>query len=252
MSERLTPFALVFGPLSRDRFPTIAEALARADLSSADRDQFVLLEPVGHLLRELVPEESAPDALEAYMRLLHHGYRHWAAGGWVYRIGAAALARALAGGPIGSHLAHQALYLQLPALVMWGTPTAGEPAEPLDGMFVTETARSGEIAVLGIFGLRPDRPGFSAVGVEGHADAGEPGGSEIEVLAARADGAPAFSPLLAGGREAGVHSLANAGELLLLTTRLLTTLPPPIPGERGSGQGEGYDALLERFVEVVQ
>jgi len=248
---RPTPFDLVFREIAGERFPAVAEMLTRDGLSSADRDQFVLLEPVGRLLREIVPEEGPPEALEAYVRLLHHAYRHWAAGGWVYRIGPAALERALAGGPIGSHFAHQALYLRLPELRVWGTPTAGEPPEPLDGMFVTETARPGEIAVLGVFGLRPDRPGFSAVGVEGHADEADPSGSEIEVRAAREDGGPAFGPLLEGGREAGIHSLANPGELLLLTTRLITALPPPLPGEGGSGKGEGYDGVLERFVDVV-
>ncbi|MGH7644096.1 MAG: hypothetical protein ACREMR_00785 [Gemmatimonadales bacterium] len=250
--ERTTPFGLVFAELARERFPAIGDVLARDGLSSADRDRFVLLEPVGRLLREMIPEDSPPEALEAHVRLLHHAYRHWAAGGWVYRIGPAALERALSGGPIGSHLAHQALYLQMPELRIWGTPTAGEPAEPLDGMFVTETARRGEIAVLGVFGLRTDRPGFSAVGVEGHADAVDPSGAEIEVLAAREDGGPAFGPLLEGGREAGIHSLANPGELLLLTTRLLATLPPPLPGDRGMGKGErstGDD--VERFVDLA-
>ncbi len=251
---RPTPFDLVFREIAGERFPAVAEMLTHDGLSSADRDQFVLLEPVGRLLREILPEDSPPEALEAHVRLLHHAYRHWAAGGWVYRIGPAALERALAGGPIGSHFAHQALYLRLPELRVWGTPTAGEPPEPLDGMFVTETTAPGKIAVLAIFGLRPDRPGFSAVGVEGHADESDPSGSEIEVLAAREDGGPAFGPLLEGGREAGIHSLANPGELLLLTTRLLTTLPPPQlhPGERGTGQGEtsaGDD--VERFVDVA-
>ena len=222
---RPTPFALAFSDLARGRFPAIAQVLERDALSSADRDRFVLLEPVGRLLREIAPDGTGADALEAHMRMLHHAYRHWAGGGWVYRIGEAALHRAAAGTSITSHLPHQSLYMQLPELKVWGTPTVDGPVEPLDGVFVTETAERGGVAVLAVFGIREGRPGFSAVSLEGHADADDPTGSEIEVAAAREDGTARFSPTLAGGAEAGLYSLANAGELLLLTCRLLVLLP---------------------------
>jgi hypothetical protein len=222
---RFTPFALAFGELARDRFPAIAQALERDALSSADRDRFLLLEPVGRLLREIAPDGTGPDALEAHMLMLHHAYRHWAGGGWVYRVVEQTLRRAAAGAAITSHLPHQSLYLQLPELKVWGTPTPEGAAEPLDGVFVTERVEPGEIAVLAIFGMREGRSGFSAVGLEGHADADDPTGSEIEVAAAREDGSERFSPTIAGGAQAGLYSLANAGELLLLTCRLLVLLP---------------------------
>lgn len=241
---RPTPFELAFAELARDRFPAIAQALTNGALSSADRDRFVLLEPVGRLLREIAPDGTGPDALEAHMLMLHHAYRHWAAGGWVYRLGEAALRRATAARSITSQLPHQALYLQLPELKVWGTPTADGASEPLDGLFVTETAQPGGIAVLGIFGIRDGRPGFTAVGLDGHADPDDPSGGEIEVAAAREDGSERFTPTLAGGAQAGLYSLANAGELLLLTCRLLATLPAPDPGGIGSGDGE-------RFIDVT-
>jgi hypothetical protein len=229
---RPTPFALAFSDLARERFPAIAQVLAEGALSSADRDRFMLLEPVGRLLREIAPDGTGPDALEAQMLMLHHAYRHWTGGGWVYRIGEPALRRAATvrksfragGASISSHIPHQALYLQLPELRVWGTPTE-DAAEPLDGMFVSETAVPGSIAVLGIFGMREGRPGFSAVGLEARADTDDPTGGEIEIAAAREDGSERFSPTLAGGAEAGLYSLANAGELLLLTCRLLALLP---------------------------
>ena len=251
---RPTPFALAFTELARDRFPAIAQVLERDALSSADRDRFILLEPVGRLLREIAPDGTGADALEAHILMLHHAYRHWTGGRWVYRVAEAALQRAAtvrksfraAGGgtSISSHLPHQALYLQLPELKVWGTPTADGTAEPLDGLFVTETAEPGGIAVLAIFGIRQDRHGFSAVGLEGRADASDPTGSEIEVAAAREDGSERFSPTLAGGAQAGLYSLMNAGELLLLTCRLLALLPvTPDAGD------EIRDAS-ERFVDV--
>jgi len=231
---RSTPFALAFNDLAKDRFPAIAQVLERDALSSADRDRFVLIEPVGRLLREIAPEGTGADALEAHMLMLHHAYRHWTGDGWVYRVGDAALRRASSGTSITSHLPHPSLYLQLPELKVWGTPTADGAAEPLDGLFVTEGVEPGRIALLAIFGMREGRPGFSAVGLDGHADADDPTGSEIEVAAAREDGSERFSPTLAGGAQAGLYSLANAGELLLLTCRLLVLLPE-----------------MERFVDVT-
>ena len=252
MTDRPTPFALVFGEFAHQRFPAIAELLQKAEQSSADHDAFVLLAPVGQLLREMAPEDRTPEELEAHVRLLHHGYRHWAAGGWVYQIGAAVFDRVVRAGSVSSHLAHPALYLQLPEHRVWGSPAPEAPPEPLDGMFVTETAEPGEVAVLGIFGMRPGRPGFSAVAVEGHADSVEPEADELEVIVAREDGTPAFAPLLAGGEAAGIYSIANAGELLLLTCRLLALLPTPTPREGGMGKGErGGRERLERFVSVA-
>jgi len=231
---RPTPFGLAFNDLARDRFPAIAQVLERDALSSADRDRFLLLEPVGRLLREIAPDGTGPDALEAHMLMLHHAYRHWAGGGWVYGVGEAALRRAVSAQSITSHLPTPSLYLQLPELKVWGTPAADGVAEPLDGVFVTETAEPGGIALLAIFGIRDGRPGFSAVGLDGRADAEDPTGGEIEVAAAREDGTDRFSPTLAGGAQAGLYSLANAGELLLLTCRLLALLPE-----------------MERFVDVA-
>ena len=242
---RPTPFDLAFTDLARDRFPAIAQVLADGALSSADRDRFVLLEPVGRLLREIAPDGTGPDALEAHMLMLHHAYRHWAGGGWVYRIGETVLRRAATATSITSHLPNQALYLQLPELRVWGTPTVDGAAEPLDGLFVSETAEPGRIAVLGIFGIREGRPGFSAVGLDGRADAADPTGSEIEVAAAREDGSERFSPTLAGGAQAGLYSLANAGELLLLTCRLLAQLP--VTRDAGSEIGDAS----ERFVDIT-
>jgi hypothetical protein len=222
---RPTPFGLAFAHLARERFAAITD--------DANRDRFVLQEPVGRLLREIVPEETDADGLEAHVRMLHHAHRHWASGGWVYRVGESVLHRAASGGPIGSHLPHPALYLQLPELQVWGAATAereGTP-EPLDGMFVTEMGepRGGAIAVLGIFGMREGRPGFSAVSVEGRADVDDPSAGESLIDSTRAtrdDGSAPFTPTLTGGTEAGILSVASAGELLLLTCRLLALLPP--------------------------
>jgi hypothetical protein len=220
---RTTPFALAFGAIE-PRLPAIAEALQQGGAAATDRDRFVLLEPVGRLLREIVPEDAGADALEAHALLLHHAYLFWAAEQRVYQISDEALRRAVGENSITTRLPHAAQYVQLPELRVWGTPNEAGPPEPLDGMFVSDAASAGEIAVLAIFGMRPDRPGFSAVGLEGRADPDDPGAGEIEIAAARDDGSAPFAPRLTGGTAAGLYSVTNAGELLLLTCRLLTLL----------------------------
>lgn len=243
---RPTPFGLAFGEIAQ-RFPAIAEALQQDGAAPVDRDRFVLLEPVGRLLREIVPEDADADALETHVLLLHTAFLHWSSEGAVYRIGEQALQRAIATGQITAKLPHPALYLQLPELRVWGVPSPETPPEPLDGMFVSDAGAPGAVAVLAIFGMRPDRPGFSAVGIEGRADSDDPAIHEIEVAAARDDGSPAFGPMLAGGSAAGLYSVANAGELLLLTCRLLTLLANAgeTRHEKRETQGE-----LEHVVQV--
>jgi hypothetical protein len=221
---RPTPFGIAFGEIA-ERFPAIAEALQQDGAAPEDRDRFVLVEPVGRLLGEIVPDGAGPEALETHVLLLHTAFLHWSSGGVVYRIGEQALQRAIAATQLTSEPPQPALYLQLPELRVWGSPTPDTAPEPLDGMFVSRAEGPGTVAVLAVFGMRPDRPGFSAVGIEGRADSDEPEGSEIEVAAAREDGSAPFGPMLAGGSAAGLHSVANAGELLLLTCRLLTLLP---------------------------
>ena len=223
---RPTPFALAFGEIATQRFPAIAEALQQDGTPASDRDRFVLLEPVGRLLRDIVPDEAGADGLEAHVLLLHHAYLFWAAEQRVYEISERTLRRAVAEKGLTTELPHVAQYLQLPELRVWGAPSEAGPPEPLDGMFVSaaDSARTGAIAVLAIFGMRPDRPGFSAVGLEGRADPDDPTAGEIEIAAARDDGSASFGPRLAGGTAAGLYSVANAGELLLLTCRLLPLL----------------------------
>lgn len=230
MTRRVNPFVLVFEQLAPEHFPLIRAAVGNNAAAALDRDRFVLLGPVAQLVRELAPDDGPPEAIDAYVRLVHHGYRHWAAGGWVYDVSADMLARAVAGGPMRSTLPQEAFYLRLPALKVWGAARSGDPPEPLDGVFVTATADPGTLAALGIFGMHGERPGFSAVAVDGHADADHATIGEIEVPTERLDGTQVFASQLPGGAEAAVYSVADAGEMLLLVCRLLANLPPPPAG----------------------
>ena len=167
MIRRVNPFVLVFQQLAPEHFPLIQAAVRHDPLAAADRDRFVLLGPVAQLVRELSPDDSPPEAIEAYVRLVHHGYRYWAAGSWVYDVSADVLSQVVTGGPLGSKVPLDAFYLRLPALRVWGAAKNGDPPEPLDGVFVTATHMPGHLSVLGIFGMHGERPGFSAVAVTG-------------------------------------------------------------------------------------
>ena len=243
MTRRVNPFVLVFEQLAPEHFPLIRAAVGNDAAAALDRDRFVLLGPVAQLVRELAPDDGPPAAIDAYMRLVHHGYRHWAAGGWVYDVSADMLGRAVAGGPMRSTLPHEAFYLRLPALKVWGAARSGDPPEPLDGLFVTTTAEPGRLAALGIFGMHGERPGFSAVAVDGHADAEHVRIGEIEVPTERVDGTPVLASQLPGGAAAAVYSVADAGEMLVLVCRLLEYLQPPPAGAAG-------DTGLERVITV--
>ena len=220
---RATPFDLAFGGLVA-RFPVITEALQQEGAAATDRDRFVLLEPVARLLGEIVPAGAGADALEAHVLLLQHAYLFWLAEQPVHEVTEDELRRATSDARLTTVLPGDALYLQLPELRVWGSPNGSSPPEPLDGMFVARTPADGAIAVLAIFGMRPDRPGFSAVALEGRADPDDAAAGEIEIAAARTDGSAPFGPKLAGGTAAGLYSVASAGELLLLTGRLLAQL----------------------------
>jgi hypothetical protein len=80
-------------------------------------------------------------------------------------------------------------------------------AEPLDGCFVHSTS-GGALRVLGIFGLRPERLGFTAV---------EATGPRPEALA-RPDGTALFASTLGAER---LHSITGGEELLELGWRTL-------------------------------
>src|SRR5262249_29767669 len=103
--------------------------------------------------------------------------------------------------------APKAYYAQFIEHRVWATVVDDRQAEPLDGCFVHSTPH-GELLVLGIFGLRPDRFGFSAVEVMG----------PRPVALARPDGTPLFASALGGDR---LHSITGGEELLELGWRTL-------------------------------
>lgn len=206
---RPTPFDLVFTHPAETVFPTIRAVLERNGHDSADRDAFLIVPEVVSLLHDLRPEEGLGEGMDQLVALVHHAYLLWDAGALTLPIPADRLAAMLDAPPPPSPELQEprAYYAQFLDRQVWARVIDDQTAEPMDGCFVH--AAGDELRVLGIFGLRPDRDGFSAVETRG------PRPRALE----RPDGAPLFSPVLTGGQAAGLHSLVGAEELLELGWR---------------------------------
>lgn len=207
--SRPTPFDLVFGPSAQEVFPKVMRALEEAGHDPRDRDRFLMLRDVVTLVRDLRPEEGLGEGIDQLAALVHHAYLHWEAGQPVIELTAVQLTSLLSGVPESEDTGPSAYYAQLPQHRVWAEVIPGHPPEPLDGYFVHSTSDGSELRVLGVFGLHPEREGFSVVEARG----------PRPLALMRADGTELFSPTLTGGKAAGLHSIAGEEELLDLGWR---------------------------------
>jgi hypothetical protein len=224
-SPRPTPFDLVFADTATEVFPAISAALTQSGTDPRDRDAFLMLREVVTFLRELRPEEGLGEGIDQLSALVHHSYLFWAAGRPTLELPNEHLAALLDSSPQTSddHQAPAAFYVQLPERRVWGETIQTDPPEPLDGCFVHDQIEASSLRVLGVFGLRPERAGFTVVEVSG---------VRPKVLL-RPDGSALFSPALPGGTAAGLFSLAGGEELLELGWRTRTLwLPTPVEATR--------------------
>jgi hypothetical protein len=206
---RVTPFDLVFTRAAESSFPRIAASLAAGGHDPADRDAFLMDREVVTLLRDLRPEEGLGEAMDQMVALVHHAYLAWGAGGVTIPVGREAAEELLAKRQNDADSKDvPAYYAQFPERMIWAAVIEDEAPEPLDGIFVSRVPGGG-LRVLGIFGLRPDRAGFSAV---------EATGGRAERLE-REDGSPLFDATLPGGAAAGLRSIVGEAELLELGWR---------------------------------
>lgn len=208
---RPTPFDLVFETAAQANFPIIQTALGESGRDPRDRDGFLMLREVVSLLRELRPDEGLGEGIDQLAALVHHGYLFWAGGGQTVRLSSDQLLDILGPGSFSDPPPDgPARYTQLPERRVWAQVIPGDPHEPLDGWFQYHDPEAGLLRVLGVFGIHPDRPGFSVVEVSGRRPVG----------LARPDGSSVFSSTLPGGASAGLSSLAGEEELLELGWRV--------------------------------
>lgn len=226
MGERLArpdPFRLAFGPFVPDRFEGLRGALVSAGTDLFDRDAWLLSRPGVELLRELRPDGGLGEGVDELVALAHAGFLYWQQGERVIAVSRAALDRIVGApdSPAGSAGGRTAYYVDLAPRRMWGRPVAEAAAEPLDGWFAVAAER--ELILVAVFGMLPDRPGFTVVHVRGPAPQG----------LARPDGSPPFTPVLAGGAAAGLWSVIGGEELLDLGWRVhrrIVAAGGPAPG----------------------
>jgi len=208
---RPTPFDLVFRQSAEDVFPHIRIALEQASYDPRDRDQFLMVREVVTLLRELRPDEGLGEGIDQLAALLHHGYLFWDAEEQILGLSAEQLADVLSTRGGGTAIdAPAAYYAAVPEHRIWAQVVPGHAPEPLDGCFVHSAPDRVALRVLGVFGIHPEREGFSVVEAVG----------QRPVLLARADGSELFSPTLTGGKAAGLFSITGEEELLDLGWRV--------------------------------
>ncbi len=207
---RPTPFDLVFESLSQTTFTHIQSALTNSGQDPLDRDAFLMLREVVTLLRELRPEEGLGEGIDQLAALVHHGYLFWNAGKRSIDLSSAQLSEILRDVQQSADHESAALpqYVQVPVRRLWAPVVPGEAPEPLDGFFQYGVSPN-QLRVLGVFGIHPERPGFSVVEVAGPRHVG----------LSRSDSTPLFAPTLEGGSAAGIYSLTGGEELLELGWR---------------------------------
>jgi hypothetical protein len=209
--SRPTPFDLVFQSAADTTFPTIRGALDQAGQDPRDRDRFLMLREVVTVLREMRPDEGLGEGIDRLAALVHHAYLFWDGGALTVEFPLEGLAERLESGanPGENEVQGPAYYAQVPERRIWAQVIPGEPHEPMDGCFVHYLPGSAELRVLGVFGIHPERAGFSVVEVTGPAPR----------ALARLDGTDLFAPMLAGGAAAKLFSIAGEEELLELGWR---------------------------------
>lgn len=217
MDDRLSPFDLVFQDLAADRFPRLVDGIASAGRDPRDRDAFVLVREVVELLQELAPDQGSGEGIRELVAFLHASFLYWIDGSCRVRVERDTLDRVLTdvsiAAPVAATLA-RSYYLELPIHRVWGTPVEGGPPEPLDGCFVAPA--DGRVSVVAVFGLQPNRPGFTVVDLAG------PRAGRL----AREDRSRLFSPKLEGGQAAGLFQVIGDLELLELVYRMNDLLGP--------------------------
>lgn len=249
---RRTPYELVFteGDFESVVFPRIVREAIENDVDIGEPERFEFLTVAADTIRELVPDEAPPDALDQYRALLFHAFNFWRAGRVLYIMDLAA-ARFLVESPQAMEgwafsIPASAMYLQLPANLFWSSISPETPPEPIDGFFLTRSVRPdhrgrlvGHLEVLVVLGIHRSRAGFSVIPVRTELDPEE---EDPWSPPERPNGD--FKNVLPGGEIAGLYSILTTGEVLKLVARALAYVErhptdlEEVPGTRAHEPGD--------------
>jgi hypothetical protein len=221
MTQRTHPYELVFNQELEAKLDAISAEAAERDVDTANPDRLGLLISAGELLRELVPADAPPDAIQQVARLIFHCYHYRAHGRQNFEIEEPVLRELLSTGLVATpgHVDPPAAagYVLLPRNRVWSRITADAHAEALDGFFFCYGW------VLYVLGLMPGRPGFSIMEV--NAARAEDEITSVAELKARAEGDD-FANVLPGGELQGHFAITNTAEAVKLAARCFWQLGP--------------------------
>ncbi|HEX2203236.1 MAG TPA: hypothetical protein VHG91_08050 [Longimicrobium sp.] len=227
----LTPYELAFGEAGFETrtFPRLLEEADEMGEDPARRERFGFLTLAGDALREVVPEEAPPEALEEYRALLYHAFNFWRFGRRTYVLESAAARYLVEAKPSlrgwELNLPHPSVYVKLPPKLFWASIATDVPPEPVDGFFATLSAAVDplgqayqELEVLMVLGLRRGRTGFSVIPFDTELGPGIPA---VWAETPGREGAEDFENILPGGEMAGLYSILTTAEALKLLARTL-------------------------------
>lgn len=250
---RLTPYEIAFGDAGFEAgvFPRLRAEADERGVEAAARERFAFLSVAGEALRELVPPDAPPEALEQHRALLFHAFNFWRFGRRMYLLDAPVARFLVEAAPMlagwGFALPYPSVYLQLPANLFWASVAPDATPEPVDGFFVTATVADDPLGppyqrleALMVLGVRRDRAGFSVIPF------GTEVGSGIAAVWAEAsgrEGGSDFENVLPGGEIAGLYSILTTTEALKLLARafwyvhahpadVIPQMPPDHVGEQ--------------------
>jgi hypothetical protein len=228
---RLTPYELVFDGegIEGRTFPAILEEAEAQGVDPAHPERFVFLTRVSEAVREVVPAEASPDALDQYRIFFYHAFNFWRFGKRTYVLEPAVARYLVEAAPElrGWELAlpAESVYVQLPPNLFWASVAADAQPEPVDGFFACcarRTDAGGEpydtLEVLMVLGIHRQRAGLSLIHFDTEVGPGIP--ATWTEGPGRDEGAD-FGSMLPGGEMAGLYSVVTITEALRLVGRAL-------------------------------
>lgn len=219
---RLTPYALAFGAAGIDArfFPALSREAEEHGVDTRSPERFAFLTVAADALRKMLPDGAPSAAWEPFRALLFHAYNFWCSGRHTYLVDAPVLRFLVEAVPSlrgwELRLPQSSIYVQLPRNLFWARVEPEATPEPLDGLFVT--GDGAQLQVLMVLGLRPDRAGFSVIGV--HAPMGADAPGSWAAMPGREQGRD-FANILPGGDLGGLYSVVTDAEALKLAVSAL-------------------------------
>lgn len=195
--------------MAAEKFPPVRDALE----GNLGLEHFLMTPAAVELLHELRPDDGLGDAVDDFVAFVHAAFSFWHGGERTTALGEPGLRELIANsrGDRPSAVAVRrspfASYVQIAPRILWSQVESSEIHEPVDGWFAIPEGDA--LRVVACLGLHPERPGLSVLTATGPAP---------QALH-RDDGTAPFAPAMEGGAAAGLHSVADADELLWLAWR---------------------------------